>query len=271
MGILSSIPKGIVIAMQVALAALVVMAAVPIAAGGIDVENLETNLDYVDDEFLVRVSISAALKTSLFFDITGFGYSVSFTSGSETLPVFNSENVTIPRNGTAEIDERADIPLTTLIMMMLLGASSGHPGVDVNLAVRGSTLGGMISASADVSVMAISITDVLKTMVPHGTDDMDSLYMEFNIHTLPGDIFPPSGLDITVTIGGTVCTFKVTSSGDVTVTWNSSGDGIINDIMTNTTDIGISITYNGNSSELTKGQADLIVDVLTIIHGRMVP
>jgi hypothetical protein len=39
--------------------------------------------------------------------------------------------------------------------------------------------------------------------------------------------------------------------------------------MNGTTDAGISVTYNGNASELTKEQADLIIDALTTIHGRM--
>jgi len=284
MGVLSAIPKGVVLAMQIALAALVVLAVVPIAAGGMQIDDLRSDLPEYENG-VISVNAKATVTTDLYFDITGFGYDVSIVSGGNRITFAEEPGMTIPKKGSTDIDVQVEIPLTTVIMMLLLGVFSEDQQAKIELKIGGSTLGGMISVSAEMDVFAPNIVDVTECeidMTPDG-NDIEYMGLKFRIKILSDIIDLIPDLNAKINIGGTEIIFskaKVPDPGkeserDIALSWAAGpGEGILESIEAAVAaggGDGIDITYDDGSGpqdiHLTKEQADLIVDILKMIMG----
>jgi len=280
MDVLSAIPKGIVLAMQVALAALLVLAVVPLATGGLDISDIETEPpDYRDG--VISFSAAATVNANLYFDITGFGYTVSVISGDERMIISEEPGIPISRKGATDIDIRAEIPVTTVMMMLLLGAVTEDHETRIELTVRGSTMSGMISASAQIDLFVPTVADADENIVLT-TDKDDIVSMTLNLKTgVLSDILAVIPDHLEIDIGGTVITFSIsTADGEtyITIDWEIDDtvltpvDGLIDGIEKAIADGGddgiyIDIAGIGVPVHLTKEQAQFIVEVLKIILG----
>jgi len=277
MGVLSAIPRAIVLAMQIGLAALLVLAVVPLAIGGLDVSDIEAEEPEYEDG-VITFSASAVVDANLFFDITDFGYSISIISGDERISITEEPGITISKKGTTNIDIRAEIPLTTVMMLILLGAVTEDTETRMELTVRGSTMMGMISASAqmDLLVPTIANADEPEILLTPGGDDIISISLELETDVL-SEILNMIPDDIVINIGGTVITFSKTTVGDDTsieFDWASAtpGKGLIESIeeaiaaaIAGGGDGGIDIEIMGITIHLTKEQIQFIIEVLKII------
>ncbi|MCL1905098.1 MAG: hypothetical protein FWG19_03125, partial [Methanomassiliicoccaceae archaeon] len=117
------IPKGVVVAMEVALVALILSATVPIALGGLDVSDPEVNTEI--DGQMIKVNFSAHLSTDLYFDITDLHMDLVFASGDNSYSVQGAGH-DIPKNFDGRIELEAEMPLI-VGMMILLCAVSDDP------------------------------------------------------------------------------------------------------------------------------------------------
>ena len=260
--------------MQIALAALVVLAVVPIAAGGMDINDIEAGPPAYDDS-IITVSVTATVTTNLYFDVTGFGYTVSIVSGGERISVSEEPGMTIPRKGTTDIDILAEIPLTTVMMVLLLGAVTEDQETRIELTVRGSTLGGMISVSAEMDILVPTIANIAEPDIELTSDGGDIESMSLGLRTeVLSEIIASIPDNVKIIIGGTELIFSKTSSGsetDIELSWTAaSGKGIIESIeeaIAAAGGDGIDIMIDGYTDpiHLTKEQAELIVDVLKMI------
>ncbi|MDR0334530.1 MAG: hypothetical protein LBH69_01420, partial [Methanomassiliicoccaceae archaeon] len=124
--------------------------------------------------------MTAEVGTDLYFDITGFRYDACLTSGGRTFFAAVTDVGTI-RDTKLEI--REEIPLAALVMMMLCGVS-GDADTVLSVGIRGSTLGGMISASARANTV---IADIVRGSVTVN-DDLSVLNAEFTAAAEIGDI-----------------------------------------------------------------------------------
>ncbi|MDR2866313.1 MAG: hypothetical protein LBV13_02785 [Methanomassiliicoccaceae archaeon] len=267
MSVLSMVPRGIVIAMQVSLVALVLLAAVPLAMGGINVNAGDgAVVEYDDENYAVSVTLSAYITSSgLYFDITGFRCDVTIATGGKTV-LFDNEETTIPKNGTTSLVLDAEVPVATVMMMMLLAASDDSD-VIITVSLRGSTLGGMITASASTdAVVSERITDGTVTIADDhieatfklpGSDILDDLLV------IPGSI--------TFSIGDMSCTVTyddVTKDVHIDVTC-APGSTIMDDIYdAMNADGSADILYDSiKTIELTKEQMDMIIEILRMLTG----
>ena len=280
MGILSAIPKGIVIAMQIALAALLVLTVVPLAIGGLDVSDIEAEPPEYK-KGLITFNASATVNANLFFDITDFGYSISVVSGDERITLSEEPGITISKKGTTDINIPIEIPLTTVMMLILLGAATEDQDTRMELIVHGSTMGGMISASAQMDLWVPTVTNVDDTVVLT-TDgkDIESLAFDLRADVL-SEILKAIPDSVTIEVGGTVITFLRPIPGDdtyFTIDWKIDGsvpdpaDGLIESVERAIADggaDGIDVHIPGliDPIHLTKEQAQFIVEVLKIILG----
>jgi len=271
---LSLIPKGIVTAMQIALVSLILLAVVPIALGGLDVDMEGPEIRY--ENHSVIVSLDGSANSDLYFDINGFRYDISITSGGERMHVHGSDGMTIPRNGSTSIGIDVDIPLTSVIMMLLLCVNDEN-GMIMTIDAGASTLGGMLSVSA--SVDRVIAGDVVGIIEADGTDigSFDELRAHFSVPSseLSDILFGPGTPVSMIAIGDMVIhiTDLTTGAGvyDITLIITASAGGSITDDLTDAMDAGgrVHATYDGSSPvELTKEQTDLIVNSLNILYQR---
>jgi hypothetical protein len=208
---MSLIPPGVVIAMQAALVILVLLATVPIATGGIRVNSDDgANITYNDPKGVLEVGFDADISTNLYFSVDGFRCDVYIVSGDICVGVYNEDDITIPGKGSASVSVHADIPMITVIMMMLYGPSSGYNEAAIVFDVRGSTLGGMISLDANVRTV-IAETAVSKLVMSNGTsaDTVNRLTATFSVqkNSITDQMFGSPSSKITI--------------GDITVTMTS--------------------------------------------------
>ncbi|MCL2143485.1 MAG: hypothetical protein FWH44_04425 [Methanomassiliicoccaceae archaeon] len=268
MSLLSAVPRGIVIAMQVALAALVILAVVPIALGGVHVDVKDNaKIEYDVSGYAVTVSMRADIDADLYFDITGAGYIIYMTSGNETLPIYRQDLGTL---GSGSVDISRSIPLTVIVMMMLCGAS-GNSDTVVTMDIRGSTLGGMISAAARIDAPIAKITDGGGAITDGGGYDVLEASFKVKASELIEDMFK-AGITIMMgdPINGTECTVTFTDDGDhylISVKIeSSSGNSFIDDI--GDTSGGVKVYYDGTEKELSEEDADLVVRIFEILYER---
>jgi len=270
---LSLIPKGVVIAMQASLVALILLAVVPIALGGLEVDAGDPEIDYSD--YALTVTLEGDAHSDLYFEIS-IRYNVSITSGGEMMLVYGSDSKTIPRNGNASIDMDAKIPLTSVIMMMLLCVDESDMIMTVE--ARASTLGGMLTLSAGTdTVIADEILSVdNKGIAVTGADieNFTELKTKFTLPSsdLSDSIFGKAAGSVLIKIGGFECRMDWTyASDDYTITVNIDGTGssVIDDINSErNADGSVGVSYDGTSSSLTSEQTDLIVRVLSVLYER---
>jgi len=271
MSLLSTVPRVIIIAMQVALVSLVLLATVPIAMGGVDVDvTKDPEIKYND--YSVEFSMEMVIDTNLYFDLTGFRYSVSLTSGGHTLSVVPETDLGTIKHTTVTIN--GEIPLTTLAMMMVYGAASDTDTV-MTVAIRGSTLMGMITADVKVNTV---ITDAVSGDVTVNADGSE-LSAVFTVPEGAYDLFDDIYDDIfgsgpiAIVIGGVEITIDATLAGgsytftvDVTC---SSGSTILADLeaalAAADADGNITITINGVTYTLTKAEVEFIIGMLKIM------
>ena len=272
MRLLSAIPKLIVIAMNIALAGLVVLSTVPIAVGGMSIDYMDVDISY-NKNHNVHVNIKADVSTNLYFDITGLYCEVTFSSGGRTLPAFESESFTIPRSGSTSIDFDAAIPATTIMMAILSGVSLEDSETAVAVTIHASTLSDMISVSAGIDVPLTS--DMNGTIVVSGNsiDNFDGFTAGF---TATGSetitkIFGTDRLDIS--IGGVTGFIHFIQSGsDCVVNAGMVSEGpSLTAAIDGTRDpygrVKATMTTNGEDIilDLTKEQVDFVIEALKII------
>jgi len=276
MGILSAIPKAIVIAMQIALAALLVLAVVPLAIGGLDVEDIEAEPPEYH-KGVITVSATATVNANLFFDITDFGYTVSVVSGDERIGIFEEPGMTISKKGTTYVKIEAEIPLTTVMMLLLLGAVDEDQDTRLELTIRGSTMSGMISASAQMDLFVPTVVNADEPVIvttPDG-DDIVSLALKLETNVL-SDIMDLIPSWVKIEIGDTLIAFTKTTVGDdtvITINWTSDDpDKGLMESIENAVAAGGGIDIRITDSEgtdvkihLTKEQAQFVVEALKII------
>jgi hypothetical protein len=273
---LSAIPRGIVIAMHLALISLVLLATVPLALGGLDVKMVgDPEVKYED--YSIKVSLTADVTTDLYFDITGFSCDVSVTFGGQTLDV-PGEAVTISKKGSTRINVDVEIPLTSVLMMMLSSASYDDQDIILTVVIKGSTLGGMISTSVKVdTVIADGIVrdDIL-------VNDPDHLKVKFTMPSGSGlleDIFGSGPIAITIGEPGKEVTFTVNTyprgADDPFVIIldmvSSAGSSLIADLEAVLVAGGdVTVTYGGNTYtfKLTEEQLRFIINMLKTLHER---
>lgn len=277
MSVLSAVPKGFVIIMQVSLVALLFLAAVPIAVGGMDVTFAGRDVTCTGDA--IRVEVNGDVVTSgLYFEITGFGYDASVSSGGRTVPLFTAAGVTIPKDGITPVTVGADIPMTVLAMMILYSASSGGDDVVMTFTVRGSTLSGMISAAVSVSGTVISvdtgsadasgiINELTAEITAAGNDLTDAAYGA-GTDTGAGD----GSRTITITVGDPAhwisCIITITPVPvgrytiglDITCSDPSFADSIAG--IPIDADGKVDVSCNGTVTKQGREQLDLIADAL---------
>ena len=273
---LSLIPKGVVIAMQVSLVSLILLATVPLALGGLNVD-IESGPDVNYDASVheLVVSLKGQAHADLYFDITGFRYDISITSGGERMYVYGSDDMGISRKGSTSVGMDASVPLMSALMMLLLCVDSDD--MILTIEAKGSTLGGMLSLKACSDIVLAE--DVVSSSVNVTGADIGS-FKELNVtffvpsSDLADEIFGPGGIVIDVMDGSdVVATFAVVvspSAGGYDITVNiSSSDPLIGAIEgARSSNGGIDVEYDGAPSELNKGQTDLIVGTLKILYGR---
>ncbi|MCL2786502.1 MAG: hypothetical protein FWD81_04705 [Methanomassiliicoccaceae archaeon] len=255
MGRLSLIPKGVVTAMQVALVALVLLAAVPIATGGLDVTGGETNVSYDDSDHTITFEMDMSAGTSLYFEINA-AYDVSLRAGNVTVPLYEGERV-IPSSGTAVLSGEADMPLVCFIMMMVCAAANGSD-VTVIGDLKCSTLGGMLTLSASVVTVIATISNI----------DLDVDDIEMNISfTVSGDITDSifgSGIS-EIVIGDVIISISSSSTGDAydaVITMDAGGIPLTEalEAAADAAADDVPVTYDGVAYEIGKD------DVLFIVH-----
>ena len=269
MSLLSTVPKVVIIAMQVALVSLVLLAAVPIAMGGVDV-NVTKDPEIRYNDRSVEFSMEMVIDTDLYFDITGFGYSVYLTSGGQRFTIGEKDIGTI-KHTTVTIEE--EISLAVLVMMMVSGASSETDMV-ITVELRGSTLMGMISADVRVDTVITGAVSGTVTVNADGSELTAEFAVpvgEYDIIDLICDDVFGSGGTIVIEIGGVTITINAAPVGgsyvftvDITC---SSGSTILEDLeaalATADADGYIEIKINGDPYTLTKADAEFIIAMLT--------
>lgn len=264
MNLLPLLPRCIVIAMQASLVALVLLATVPIAMGGVNVDVKQpAELNYADYE--LTLTMAADVSADLYFDLTGFRYGVHLVSGDSRLFI-SGEDLGTVHDTAVEVD--AAVPLVTLVMMMLRGASYDcDTSISVN--IGGSTLGGMISgtARADIPIAdnvggSISVNGDLSALSAHIIVSRSDLLLQ---------IFGPG---VTIQIGDLICTIAFTDNGDtfdISVAFGSSSGRPLTDIINDSrkTDGSVDVYYDGAAAkELKKEYVDFTICVLELLHGR---
>jgi len=271
MSLLSTVPKVIVIAMQVALAALVILATVPIALGGVHV-NVTEPAEITYDDYAVRVTMAADVDTDLYFDITGFRYNVYVSSGGRTF-LAGGEDIGTVKNTNIRIS--AEIPFAVLAMMMLCGTPD-DPDLTVSADLRGSTLGGMISASARVDAVVADIGNIIVTV----NEDMSELHagltVDADIGSIADDIFGHGTVivkigDVTITVAPGIYT---DGSYTVVVTVTCSSGPIIEALekaLENASEDGVTVYYDGTEYKLTEEDVKEIIEILKMLYGRYHP
>ncbi|MCL2143815.1 MAG: hypothetical protein FWH44_06140, partial [Methanomassiliicoccaceae archaeon] len=264
MGKLSLLPKIIVTAMQVTLVALILLAVVPLAMGGLNVDGYDdSEINYDPSTHKVTVHLEAEITTDLYFDITGFYCDAVITAGGESV-LIHSVEMDIPKNGTTPFKFDAEIPVTTFVMMTLLAAEN-DTDIVVTVNIRGSTLSGMITASVSVDTV---ITEDLGAVI---TVADDHIHAEFTVpdSEMLDDILKelPSG-SVTIDIGGTICTVTYDPvTGKVVIDVTSSAPGttsIIDDIEgARNSDGSVDVSYDGGPPvTLTEEEADQLIEML---------
>jgi hypothetical protein len=275
MGILSAIPKAIVIALQIALAALLVLAVVPLAIGGLDVSDIESEPPEYEDG-VITFNASATVNANLFFDITDFGYSVSIVSGDERISISEEPGITISKKGTTYVDIRMEIPLTTVMMLILLGAVTEDQETRMELTVHGSTMSGMISASATMDLLVPTVADVSGPGVILTTDEDDIMSIDFDMEAdLLSDFLDMIPSWVKIEIGDTLIEFSKVADNKIEITWTSASGGLIESIEDAIAAAGVDgVKIHITDSEgtdvyiyLTKEQAQFILEILKIILG----
>ncbi|MDR0790936.1 MAG: hypothetical protein LBE47_00170 [Methanomassiliicoccaceae archaeon] len=230
MGKLYLIPAGVVIAMQAALVALVLLATVPIAMGGISVDSKDgASVSYDRGNNILRVDFEAEIRTDLNFSIEGFSCDVRMASGDIAIKLYGTGDITIPGNGATDLKVNAGVPLVTLMMMMMYGSLSDAETSAV-IDVHGSTLGGMLSlaASVDTLITKTSLTQIAMSgsNPSPGINDVNYVSVTFTMqkNEMTDQIFgnsPPVN-----TVPGlnafTVNTSQYASASAVTVVMSSS-------------------------------------------------
>ncbi|MCL1984129.1 MAG: hypothetical protein FWG58_01865 [Methanomassiliicoccaceae archaeon] len=268
MRFLSLIPKGVVIAMQAALVALVLLATVPIATGGLDISDTDVSTEI--DGHVMKVDLSAHVRTNLYFDITDLHLDLTFSSGDNSFAVPGAEHI-IPKNFDGRMELETEVSLMTGMMMLLCGVSDDpNDSYDVVMTagVGASTLGGMISVHVDIDIVVAG--DIGGTITVG--DDKSTMKAEFTVHG--SDILDEiSAADwLSVSVGDLGCTVSFIKNGedyDITVDMTSSS-GPLADAVDNArnSDGGVTITYGGDTAVLTKEQTDLIVGILKMLCER---
>ena len=256
---LSLIPKGVVIAMQAALVSLVLLAIVPIASGGLEV-NIESGPDIDYDDHFLRISLVGNADADIYFNITDFRYDIIITSGGQVMNVFESDSMTISRKGVTPIDMDASVPLTSVLMMLLLCVDESDMILTVNTSA--STLGGMISLSA--SADTVFAGDIASTGSMTVEDNELRIPFSIPVSELTGKIFAE---DVVISIGDTTIYVDCDDNGvlsliDVRIV--SSGGSVMDDIEN-----AYSVSYDGSAPEtLTAEQKGLITGTLAILYER---
>jgi hypothetical protein len=230
---------------------------------------------------VITFNASATVNANLFFDITDFGYSISVVSGDERITISEEPGITISKKGTTYIDIQMEIPITTVMMLILLGAATEDQDTRMELTVHGSTMSGMISASAQMDVWVPTVTNVDDTVVLT-TDGKDIVSLAFDLRAdVLSEILKAIPDSVVINVGGTVITFLKPVPGDdtyFTIDWEIDGsvpdpaDGLIESIEKAIADggaDGIDVYIPGliDPVHLTKEQAQFIVEVLKIILG----
>ena len=268
------IPRGVVIAMEAALVALILLATVPIATGGLDVSDPEVDTEI--DGQMIKVNLSAHVRTNLYFDVTDLHLDLALSSGDNTYSVPGASH-NIPKNFDGRVELEAEMPLIMGMMILLCGVSDGTDDdhdVILTVSAGASTLGGMISVSVDIGLEVAAGIDGTITI---GAGDK-TVKAKF---TVPGsdildDIFASGTWPVTAAIGDLTCVISFTDNGDGTYEVSvdmTSSSGSVTDAIDNArnSDGGVTITYGGVTIVLTKEQTDLIVDILKMLCERWSP
>jgi hypothetical protein len=286
MSLLSTVPRVIVIAMQVALAALVILATVPLVLGGIEV-NVTEKAEISYEDHALRIGMSADVSANLYFDVTGLRYGAYISSGGMVVPLRKDKEITT--HGTVVIEER--VPLAILAMMTVCGASANCDTI-ISVDIRGSTLGGMISGSARADTVIADVIgrgDAIMNADATGYGSFNYFEMVFTVSVADDDnetiIDMMFGPGVTIAIGGFECTVSSVASAtvadayDITAVMTSSehrmspGLSLIGDLtkVSEETTGDIRVCYDGIERTLTKAELGCIIDILKILYGRHHP
>lgn len=267
MSLLSAIPRGVVLAMQLALVSLVLLATVPIAMGGVQIDNADPEVKFDDTTYTVKVDMTASISTNLYFDVTGFSAGVSLAAGDQCFELYRINDMTIPRKGT-DIDLKGtshEISLMTFVTMMVYGAYCGE-NVLLVLDIRGSTLSGMMSMSTSVSTVVADMTDGSMTMTS------SSLSASFTVPAseLIEEIF--AGGPVTIKIGDLECTVTLGPGGVITVTMDTGASGAslieaLEAAIAAATGDTVTVNYNGTDYTMTKEQVTAMISMLGLMGG----
>jgi len=283
MSLLSAVPRGIVLAMQVTLVALVLLATVPMALGGIDVDvKDDAEIKYDASTCSIRVNLEADISTDLYFDITGFSYAVYFNAGGKTFIVCEEDVGTIKRNGTTTVNVNGEVPLVLLAMTMLSGASDGSDA-SIVANIRGSTLAGMISASISVGTSVANVIDdavITITDYGFGSDVLDAAFKVGASEILEEIAGSAPGGKFVITIGkapGPVVTCEVTLTDDgaggfdIETNIISSVGGSLTDALETIADAVAGGTVDGECNgvpfTLTEDQLTFATEMLMVVYG----
>ncbi|MCL2607065.1 MAG: hypothetical protein FWD92_00695 [Methanomassiliicoccaceae archaeon] len=272
MSSLSAIPKTVVAAMQIALVALLLLTVLPMATGGlsIDVDD-STSMEYDEDTHTFTMRMSVNIDADLTFDITGFRADIWMTSGGNTFIVYESDIMTIPKKSSAEYTFYAEIPLTTVMMMMLGSLDHGNSVITVN--IYASTLGGMISVAASVNIpivdggspivindKEISENRLTAEFILPKNGMIDTLLESMPSAALSGSI---GNADFDLTIKSENEAYHV----DLSISAAASLMYAVKDAPRNELG-GINVNYGGGNIMLTAEQTDLITGVLGMLYER---
>jgi len=276
MSLLSAVPRVVVAAMQIALVALLVFTVIPIAAGGLNVDiNDSAGMEYDEETHTFTMQVSVNIDADLAFDITGLRVDAWMTSGGQKLLVYESETMTVPKKSSDTYTFELNIPLTTVMMMMLTTLDDHGSYMTVN--VYASTLGGMISVSAGINIPVAydaEFPEIEKELTEEG------LTVSFNVPNegMIGDLFETiSEKNVSGMIGNAEFRFEMITDGDeyaVKLEMLSTTDDSLIDSVRDAPrngQGGINVDYGGNIVELTEEQTDLIISVLNMLYERWSP
>ncbi|MDR0778265.1 MAG: hypothetical protein LBE48_02340 [Methanomassiliicoccaceae archaeon] len=255
---LSLIPNGVVIAMQAALVILVLLAAVPIAMGGISADSEEgAKISYDNTKNTLAVGFDADVRTNLYFSVDGFSCNIYVESGDMCVISGGIGDITIPGSGSSRIFVNEEIPFIAVVMAMLYGSSFGDDETAVIIEVAGSTLGGMISLKADVRTVVAETSLTSLTMKGVSADTVNQLNASFTVQKN----------DLTEQMFGTARTMK---TGDLTIAVTSK---------TGTSGYDVTVTMTAPAGRTIKGEIEMnieteqaasLIKILETLHGRQV-
>ncbi len=209
---------------------------------------LEVSVDGTD----LDLSFSVTVRSSMPYDVKDLSISMSLADPSRgsSVPLYSEDGISIPANGSAEIDVRASIWIpTAALVLMDLAMKDGAP-LHIGLEASCGYLGGLASfrLASEIGVPVTAEGERLSFSVLEDTDTSFSV----GVNGLAGWLVPEDRT-IYVSGGGEEASITVTgqgSSGILSVRSDSGLDGVLSRISS--ADDYKAVDGNGDAVGLSK-------------------